>query len=233
MTRRTPSSTCLGATVLILLAGCVGDVTTGSTARVKGPLFVDEAFRFDGLAEMVATSHLIVEATVVDVEAGRIVGGFVPPEAELEGAEGDGAFQYTRVTLRVDDVLVGRVDGSLLTIEELPSVQIPVSEIGVHGVYFLWTSPEDPHPFIINSQGRYVATEDGHLDAPYTQAVVNMVQTSSGAWIPEPSEAWVHEIESETLADLKDAVRRTRETVSAELIPPQQPGARALGSAQR
>jgi hypothetical protein len=84
-----------------------------------------EVFSFESLPQMVATSDLVIEGTVQEVEPGRVVG------------EGDAEIQFAQVTLSVDRVLSGRMDAASVVLEEYGLERRHPSRVGDHGVYFL------------------------------------------------------------------------------------------------
>lgn len=160
----------------------------------SGPVFLEETYNFGSLKQLVATADIIVSVEVSEVGPGRIVGGEVPDAVEEAGlGVGDGAIQYSRVELSVESVLAGNAPDDTLVIEELPWVELPESKVGQRGVYFLIESNGDPHPFIINSEGRYLVSSDGTMD------------NARG----EP-EGWILDIEAGSLAEFEQAIREAK-----------------------
>lgn len=108
---------------------------------------------------MVATSGLVVEGTVQQVEPGRIVG------------EGDASIQFAQVTLSVDRVLFGRKDADNVVLEEYGLERGHPSRVGDHGVYFLHRKTDAPtFHRLVNSQGRFLDDGRGGLVVPNDEA---------------------------------------------------------------
>ena len=114
-----------------------------------------EVFSFESLSQMVATSDLVIEGTVQEVEPGRVLG------------EGDAAIQFAQVTLSVDRVLFARVDAASVVLEEYGLELGHPSRLGDHGVYFLHQKTDAPALHrLVNSQGRFLDDGKGGLVAP-------------------------------------------------------------------
>jgi hypothetical protein len=114
-----------------------------------------EVFSFESLPQMVATSDLVIEGTVQEVEPGRVVG------------EGGAAIRFAHVTLSVDRVLFGRMEAASVALEEYGLERGHPSRVGDHGVYFLHPKTDSPAFYrLVNSQGRFLDGGRGGLVAP-------------------------------------------------------------------
>ena len=121
---------------------------------------------FTSVDELAAASHLVVVATVIVAEPGRVITDPTDPTVGV---------QTTLYQLAVEEVLIGSVPGLLVLEHEtslLDGTMItvdgaPPPEAGERGLYFLITEPEAefPHHAIINHQGRALVI-DGWLRAP-------------------------------------------------------------------
>jgi hypothetical protein len=136
-----------------------------------------EVVSFESLPQMVATSHLVIEGTVQEVEPGRVLG------------DGDAAIQFAQVTLSVDRVLFARMDAASVVLEEYLLELGHPSRVGDHGVYFLHQKTDAPaFHRLVNSQGRLLDDGKGGLVAPNDEA------------------DWVKAIEGESLSQLESDV---------------------------
>ena len=140
---------------------------------------MDEIHDFGSLEEMIARAEIIIEATVVAVEPGRVVG---PPDDPL---------QFQQVTLQVEDVIFGNLAATtiLLEAEEYGGGQnvYPLPEVGDHGIYFIHLKRErtsQPYYGLLNSEGMFIADGDRIVAS-------------------NPEDAWAREIEAMSLEDLK------------------------------
>ncbi len=153
-----------------------------------------DQYTFDSLPQMIATSTVVVEANVASVELGRVVG------------TGDGALQFTQVSLKVDGVLFGTLQTSSVTIEEGGLEGNHPSKVGDHGIYFLHLKDDGSGYFrLVNPQGRFLQTTSGTLSAIDNEA------------------QWVKNIEDGTLAQLKANIAIAASAVVAGRVTPASP----------
>ncbi|HEX4981902.1 MAG TPA: hypothetical protein VFV63_09395 [Ilumatobacteraceae bacterium] len=140
-------------------------------------------YDFASLDEMAAASDLVVEADVVAVERGRLVG------------EPDQGGVISRiVTLAIDDVIGGETTApSTVIVEEegwLPDGtpiivdDVEPSSVGDHGVWFLdaLEAPDGadmPAYLVINSQGRLLDRDGRVVGGDQTDPLVLAVQDGS------------------------------------------------------
>jgi hypothetical protein len=99
------------AAALTLTACGAGAVRDDLRSSAASPLLshIQEAFDFNGLPQMVATSSAVVLGHVISVKPGPVTGGTYPDQMEASGAhEGDGAVQYATATIAIENVLYGR-----------------------------------------------------------------------------------------------------------------------------
>jgi hypothetical protein len=136
-----------------------------------------EGFSFESLPQMVATSDLVIEGTIQEVEPGRVVG------------DGDAAIRFTQVTVSVDRVLFRRMEAAKVELEEYGLEFGHPSRVGDHGVYFLHQKTDAPAFYrLVNSQGRFLDDGKGGLVAPNDEA------------------DWLKAIEGESLSQLESDV---------------------------
>jgi hypothetical protein len=155
---------------------------------------VFEAVSFETLPQMVATSDLVIEGTVREVEPGRVVG------------EGDASIQFAQATLAVDRVLFGKMDAARVVLEEYGLERGHPSRVGDHGVYFLHQKTDAPaFHRLVNSQGRFL--DDGR----------------SGLVAPNHEADWVKAIEGESLSQLKNDVEAAARAVAEGRVEPAKP----------
>lgn len=140
-----------------------------------------EAHDFDTLAEMQQAADAVIEGTVLGVEPG-----------ELITLDDDAVYPSLLVTIRVDAVLAGTVEGETIFLDEAdveedrPQEDLPPnSQVGDHGVYFL--DYVDPYYYLINTEGRFLV-EDGRLVAS------------------SDTDAWAQAIELLNLEELKELI---------------------------
>ncbi|HWM20822.1 MAG TPA: hypothetical protein VNO51_14105 [Ilumatobacteraceae bacterium] len=173
---------------LVVIAALVIAVATWASTRTNAPADTREPLRvratsvydFSSLDEMGAASDLVVEADVVAVERGRLVG---EPD--------EGGVISRIVTLAVADVIRGgATTASTLIVEEegwLPDGtpiivdDVEPSVVGDHGVWFLdeLEAPDDadvPVYLVINSQGRMLERDGGVVGGDQTDPLVRTVQ---------------------------------------------------------
>jgi hypothetical protein len=152
-----------------------------------------EVFSFESLPQMVATSDLVIEGTVQEVEPGRVVG------------EGDASIQFAQVTVSVDRVVFGRMDAASVVVEEYGLELGHPSRVGDHGVYFLHQKTDAPFHRLVNSQGRFLDDRKGGLVAPNDQA------------------DWVRAIEGQSLSQLESDVEGAAKAVAEGRVEPAKP----------
>ena len=141
-------------------------------------------YDFSSLEEMSAASDLVVEAEVIAVERGRLVG---EPD--------EGGVISRIVTLSVSDVITGdpSAGASTVIVEEegwLPDGtplivdDVEPSAVGDHGVWFLDALDDAggadlPAYLVINSQGRLLERDDRVVGGDQTDPLVLAVQRGS------------------------------------------------------
>ena len=141
-------------------------------------------YDFSSLEQIGAASDLVVEADVIAVERGRLVG---EPDA--------GGVISRIVTLDVADVISGdpAAGGSTVIVEEegwLPDGtplivdDVEPSAVGDHGVWFLDAlddadSADLPAYLVINSQGRLLERDDRVVGGDQTDPLVLAIQRGS------------------------------------------------------
>jgi hypothetical protein len=153
-----------------------------------------EVFSFESLPQMVATSDLVIEGTVQEVEPGRVVG------------EGDASIQFAQVTVSVDRVVFGRMDAASVVLEEYGLQLGHPSRVGDHGVYFLHQKADAPaFHRLVNSQGRFLDDGKGGLVAPNDEA------------------DWVKAIEGESLSQLESDVEAAARAAAEGRVEPAKP----------
>lgn len=155
------------AVVVLAIGGCVAQtlaprksavaLTARADQRVHGS--ARELFHFDDLATMVATSSLVIDATVLRTGAG------------LTGEQGDDRETPTDAILKVESSMRGTVAGDTVTIEMLASVagQSAVMDgleplhAGDRGVFFLRAALRPGVWVLVSSQGRYLDGTGDHV----------------------------------------------------------------------
>ena len=153
-----------------------------------------EVFSFESLPQMVATSHLVIEGTVLEVEPGRVVG------------DGEASIQFAQVTVSVDRVLFGRMDAASVVLEEYGLELGHPSRVGDHGVYFLHQKTDAPaFHRLLNSQGKFLDDGKGGLVAPNDQA------------------DWMKTIEGESLSQLLSDVEAGARAAGEGRVEPAKP----------
>jgi hypothetical protein len=163
------------AAALTLTACGAGAVRADLRSSAASPLLshIQEAFDFNGLPQMVATSSAVVLGHVISVKPGPVTGGTYPDQMEASGAhEGDGAVQYATATIAIENVLYGRPAislGSQVDVLELPSRELPQSQPGDRGLFFLLKDPRDGAYRIINSEGELLVDSAGELSTARTE----------------------------------------------------------------
>lgn len=162
-----------------------------------------EIFSFDSLPQLLATSDLVVLATVDSIGVGRVEGdGHLegpPPEGESE-VEASGGLQLYDVDLNVERTLYGRDVPSTISIEE-DGVLVSPWHVGDRGVYFIERDPISDHWRVLSSQGRYLVT-DGQVVASNDHL------------------AWAREVERLDLDGLIREIESARKQVEAGSVRP-------------
>jgi hypothetical protein len=174
------------AGTFLMLAGLLASCSDPSSeARVA---HAAEVYHFSDLDVMVATSDLVVRASVVAVRDGRVV----------EEEDEEHSLLFREVSLHVDEVLFGTETDSVI-VEEPGSKAAPIivngvepSAVGDTGYYFLTLRLEPALEgvyLLVNSQGRYLLT-DNRLEGSDTEdALVKEIES----WAPSELEAQVVE----------------------------------------
>ena len=128
----------LGLLAVFVLAACGG--------RERGGVQGVEVYRFSSLPEMVATADLVVLGSVEEAGKYREVG---PPEEEI---------RYSEVTLRVEKVLKGSSDRTLLKLDslELADYSTDWRREGIRIVAFINEDRGTGVYFPVNSQSIFV-----------------------------------------------------------------------------
>ncbi len=218
--------------VLVLLGGAcataltvvmaTADSTTDNPSPVTGPppsalgSVVSEAMVYDDLAQMQATSDLVVSGTVVAIKPGRTIGG---PDGQSDYAPSDegstgqlGAIQLNEVSLRVEEWLGGtsKVDsGSQIVLEEeAPTAFLaPSSEIGDSGIYFVLEKADRPGAYVLSgSPGRFLRTGD-----------------SATLRNSNPEVDWAATGADQSFDELKSQIQVTQDDVERGEVEPAQP----------
>jgi len=175
---------------LLAIAAVVVAAATWAWSRGDAPADTPEPIRvratsvydFSSLDEMGAASDLVVEADVVAVERGRLV-----------GEPGEGGVISRIVTLAVADVIRGDTTASTVIVEEegwLPDGtpiivdDVEPSVVGDHGVWFLDAldapdAADVPAYLVINSQGRMLERGDRVEGGDQSDALVRALQQRS------------------------------------------------------
>lgn len=110
-----------------------------------------EFFQFTSLAEMVATSSVVIVGTVNALEPGRTAGSGMDQEV------------YTNAVVHVDDQLFGGPAAPDVRVEQLTSFAgdpivldgVEPSKLGDHGIYFLRRTDTGTY-VLVSSQGRFL-----------------------------------------------------------------------------
>ncbi len=112
---------------------------------------VREVFQFESLAEMVATSTIVVEAEVESIRPGRVV-----PDGSPQG------LQFDEVTLRVSRVFIGSQVETVVVEED--GALAAKSNPNDAGIYFLMEKRDRPGVYrLASSAGRYRLDASGRL----------------------------------------------------------------------
>jgi hypothetical protein len=181
---RHPVVPLVGIAAVVVVAAAWAWSRGDTPATPPEPLRVraTSVYDFSSLDEMGAASDLVVEADVVAVERGRLV-----------GEPGEGGVISRIVTLAVVDVIRGDAAASTVIVEEegwLPDGtpiivdDVEPSVVGDHGVWFLdaldaLDGADLPAYLVINSQGRMLERDDRVLGGDQTDPLVIAVQQGS------------------------------------------------------
>jgi hypothetical protein len=175
------------AGTVLMLAGLLASCSDASPgARVA---HAAEVYHFSDLDVMVATSDVVVRASVISVRDGRVVA-----EEDEEHS-----LRFREVSLHVDEVLFGSVQTDALIVEEPGSRAAPLivngvqpSAVGDTGYYFLTLRLEpglEGVYLLVNSQGRYLLTDNGLEGSDTEDALVKEIES----WASSELEAQVVE----------------------------------------
>ncbi|MFR9777595.1 hypothetical protein ACL02O_16260 [Micromonospora sp. MS34] len=169
----------LAAAGLLMAAGLVATVAVGRTdsgvrldARPESLAFGKEVYHFDTVAQMTATSHLVVYGTVTAAEPGRVA------SVDEDPAAVGGDVQLRTVTIDVWDVLhnpKSMLVPPTITLEEegwdeqgrgYIANNVVWSEVGDTGYFFLRRSygVSDPYTFQLASSDGRALVADGALE---------------------------------------------------------------------
>jgi hypothetical protein len=152
-----------------------------------------EIFQFNELATMVATSTLVVDASVAQTEPGVSSGTDHAQES------------YTNAALSINDVLYGEPPAGPVVVEELTeSAEQPIQldglehlDVGDAGIFFLRPAVHNDNYVLTNSQGRYLADENGNL---------------RGA---KKKDALIERLSMRTRAELKGDIKDAKKAINA------------------
>jgi hypothetical protein len=179
-----PAVPLVGIAAVVVVAATWAWNRGDTSADTPEPLRVraTSVYDFSSLEEMGAASDLVVEADVVAVERGRLVG---EPD--------EGGVISRIVTLAVADVIHGESTASTVIVEEegwlsdgTPIIvdDVEPSVVGDHGVWFLdaldaLDGADSPAYLVINSQGRILERGDRVVGGDQTDPLVRAVQERS------------------------------------------------------
>jgi hypothetical protein len=169
----------LAAIALLLAATAVAGTRIGHVHTHRKVVILEgaEAFHFENLASMVATSAAVVRGSVVDSSRGKVI-----DEQEVT---------YTRKLLdvQVEETLAGQptgphaavevggwrqVDGETETELRLHD-ELPVG-VGGQGIFFLYDFEHDGRYGMVNTQGVYLADGAQVRDSPRTDPLVRKLE---------------------------------------------------------
>ncbi|MFG2052762.1 hypothetical protein ACGFI9_01905 [Micromonospora sp. NPDC048930] len=169
----------LAAAAALVAAGLVATVSVGHAdtgvrldARPESLAFGKEVYHFDTVAQMTATSHLVVYGTVTAVEPGRTA------SVDEDPAAVGGDTRLRNVTIEVWDVLhnpKNMLVPPTVTLEEegwdeegrgYISNNVTWSEVGDAGYFFLRRDLDvsDPHTFLLASSDGRALEANGVLE---------------------------------------------------------------------
>ncbi|MDX6581885.1 MAG: hypothetical protein QOI10_1069 [Solirubrobacterales bacterium] len=202
-----------------------GDVETATVTTPQRTAFapprsqagsIEEVFSYDDLAQMQATSDLVVSGTVTAINPGRTVGGSGGndgPAAAEEYGQLTGAIQFNEVVVHVDEWLGGTSEiepGSEIVLEEEMPVAVlaPSSAVGDSGVYFVMEKGDRPGAYVLSgSPARFLRTAD-------SEALLSS----------NPEIDWAAEAAKQPLEELQAQIRRIQGRVdSGEIEPARSP----------
>jgi hypothetical protein len=198
------------ACVLLLLGASVVTAIALGFERPSPAVSLGHAeylYDFRSLDEMVATSAAVVEATVLTVEKGPVLGGETTDEDEASGGPGsDGAVEYMSVTLGVDEVFVGSLEvGKPVTLLELPTVELPLTPDGSHGFFFLYFDKTYTVHTLIGPEGRFLVGEGGKVSST------------------SPPKDWITALEQQSVDDFRASLKAAVSTVEIRSVEPAEP----------
>lgn len=174
----------------------------------------EESYSFTNLGEMVATSDLVVEATVESVAPGEVYEE-VPGEIE-------GRIEFNDVFIRIDHVHFNRgnlpvTTGDLLLVEEMRADsghELVVNNVqhslqGDSGFYYLSLETTRMRgseayfsPYLVSSQGRYLVQSDGTLKGS------------------NPEDPLVQQLEQLQPAEMRQEITEARDAIArGEVLP--------------
>ncbi len=194
--------------IAVAVVALVSSDNAGSSSRSVSPTSVSggaapvpgmtagvsrEIFQFNELATMVATSTLVVDASVAQTEPGVSSGTDHAQES------------YTNAALSINDVLYGEPPAGPVVVEELTeSAEQPIQldglehlDVGDAGIFFLRPAVHNDNYVLTNSQGRYLADENGNL---------------RGA---KKKDALIERLSMRTRAELKGDIKDAKKAINA------------------
>lgn len=191
---------------LLLAASAVAGSRSGQVHTHRKVVILEgaEAFHFEDLASMVATSAAVVRGSVVGSSRGKVI-----DEKEVA---------YTRklLDIQVEETLAGKPIGPHIQVEvsgwrqvdgaaetELRLADEPSVDVGDQGIFFLYDFEHDGRYGMVNTQGVYLVA-DGQ-----------QVRDSHRA------DPLVRELEALTMAGLIQRVQQAEDAVKAGDVNPQ------------
>lgn len=204
------------------LLGCSSEPETTSLSKPQQPTTAaplpsqanstSEVYSYTGLAQMQATSDLVVRGAVTAINPGRTVGGSGgndAPAAAEEYAPPSGAIRFSEVVVRVDEWLGGTREiepGSEIALEEETPVAAlaPNSQVGDSGIYFVMEKGDRPGAYVLSGS-----------PARFLQAADSETLLSSNAEID-----WAAKAANQSLEDLQAQIHRIQSRVDRGEIEP-------------
>ncbi len=195
----------LAAIALLLAANAVAGTRTGHVHTQRKVVILEgsEAFHFEDLPSMVATSTAVVRGSVVASSRGKVI-----DEQEVA---------YTRklLDIQVQETLAGQPTDSHAQVEMAGWRQIdgeaetelrladglPVG-VGDQGIFFLYDFEHDGRYGMVNTQGVYLADGAEVRDSNRTDPLVR-------------------KLEALTMADLNQLIEQAKDAVKAGDVKPQ------------
>ncbi|HZD01108.1 MAG TPA: hypothetical protein VFA46_13230 [Actinomycetes bacterium] len=193
----------LAAIALLLAANAVAGTRTGHVHRKVVILEGAEAFHFEDLPSMVATSTAVVRGSVVGSSRGKVI-----DEQEVV---------YTRklLDIQVEQTLAGQPTGPHAQLEvagwrqvngeaetELQLADQLPTQLGDQGIFFLYDFEHDGRYGMVNTQGVYLADGAQVRDSHRTDPLVR-------------------QLEALTMADLNQLIEQAKDAVKAGDVKPQ------------